>query len=123
VMPTVAFEEVHHKTPDCGKWLKDKNIKQLPINNTILQDASRIKGLLRIVDDKYHAKGVDENDILIIATARAHGGKLVSDEAKQIALPDILSKYKIPAVCNKMIKGVDCINFIEYIKHSKAVFR
>ena len=123
VIPTVAFEEVEHKAPDCGEWLKDNNLEQLPISNAILQDAKRIKGLLGIVGDNYHPNGVGENDILIIATARAHCTELVSDERKQTALPQVLSKSKIPAVCDIAGVSVTCINFIEYIKRSEAVFR
>ena len=96
VIPSVAFEEVQNKEPDCGQWLKDNNLEQLPINNAILQDAKRIKGLLGIVGDSYHAKGVGENDILIIATARLHGAELVSDEERQNYLPKIPSKRKSP---------------------------
>ena len=123
VMPSVAFEEVQNKTPDCGEWLKDNDLEQLAISNVILQDAKRIKGLLGIVGDNYHSKGVGENDILIIATARAHGAELVSDEEKQRTLPQVLSKRKIPAVCDMAGVSVTCINFIEYIKGSEAVFR
>lgn len=123
VMPTVAFKEVQDKTPDCGVWLRDNNLEQLAISNAILQDAKRIKGLLGIVGDNYHAKGVGENDILIIATARAHGAELVSDEERQITLPQVSSKRKIPAVCDMAGIAVHCINFIEYIKRSEEVFR
>jgi len=71
-MPSVAFvEEVAKESPDCAKWLKDHNLELLEITNAITQDAMRIKGLLGIVDDNYHPKGVGENDILILATARA----------------------------------------------------
>lgn len=123
VMPSVALEEVAHKVPDCGEWLKEIGIEQLAISNAILQDAKRIKGLLGIVGDNYHSKGVGENDILIIATARAHGFELVSDEEKQITLPKAPSKRKIPAVCDMAGISVPCINFIEYIKRSDEVFR
>lgn len=123
VMPSVAFEEVSHKTPECGEWLKDNNLEQLAISNAILQDAKRIKGLLGIVDDNYHPKGVGENDILIIATARQYGAELVSDEERQTNLPQVSSKRKIPAVCAIQTVSVSCINFIEYIKASGAVFR
>lgn len=123
VMPSVAFEEVENKAPDCGEWLKDNNLEQLVISNAILQDAKRIKVLLGIVGDNYHSKGVGENDILIIATARAHGAGLVSDEEKQRTLPQILSKRKIPAVCDMTGVSVPCVNFIEHIKRSEAVFR
>jgi predicted nucleic acid-binding protein len=123
VMPTVAFEEVQDKTPDCGAWLKENNLEQLAISNAILQDAKRIKGLLGIVDDNYHAKGVGENDILIIATARFHGAELVSDEERQSTTPQVPAKRKIPAVCAIPAVSVSCINFIEYIKRSEEVFR
>lgn len=123
VMPSVAFEEVENKTPDCGEWLKDNNLEKLAISNVILQDAKRIKGLLGIVGDNYHAKGVGENDILIIATARFHGAKLVSDEERQTNQPQIAAKRKIPAVCAMADVSVSCLNFIEYIKRSDAVFR
>lgn len=123
VMPSVAFEEVENKAPDCGEWLKDNNLEQLVISNAILQDAKRIKGLLGIVGDNYHSKGVGENDILIIATAYVYGAELVSDEEKQRTLPQVLSKRKIPAVCDMTGISVPCVNFIEYIKRSEAVFR
>ena len=103
--------------------LKDNNLEQLAISNAILQDAKRIKGLLGIVDDNYHSKGVGENDILIIATARLHEAELVSDERRQPSLPKISSNRKIPAVCAMPKVSVSCINFIEYIKASGAVFR
>lgn len=123
VMPSVAFEEVQNKTPDCGEWLKDNNLEQLAISNAILQDAKRIKDLLGIMGDNYHAKGVGENDLLIIATARLHGVELVSDEERQPTLPQVLSRRKIPAVCVMESVSVSCINFIDYIKASGEVFR
>jgi hypothetical protein len=122
MMPSVAFEEVANKTPDCGKWLKDKELEQLEITNTILQDAMRVKGLLGIVGDNY-GTGVGENDLLIIATAREQRAELVSDEAKQKNLPKELRKYKIPAVCDMPHVSVLCINFIDFIKRSDVVFR
>lgn len=32
VMPIVAFEEVENKIPDCGEWLKDKDVERLEIS-------------------------------------------------------------------------------------------
>lgn len=122
VLSSVAFNEVANKTPECGEWLKEKKVMQLEINNAILQDAVRIKGLLGITSDKYHPKGAGENDILIIATARAHKAELVSDEERQPTQPVELSKRKIPAVCSMADVAVPCINFIEYIKRSNTVF-
>ena len=121
VMPNVAFEEVVHKTPDCGDWLRDNILERLDISNAVVQEAIRIKKLLGIVGDGYHPKGVGENDILIIATACVHRSELVSDEGRQ-KLPDILAKRKIPAVCAMPDVSVSCINFIDFIKRSNVVF-
>ena len=122
-MPTVAFDEVTDKTPECGQWLKDHDIELLGISNAILQDAMRIKKLIGVVDDDYHAKGVGENDLLIVATARNHGADLISDEERQTTLPKESRKRKIPAVCAMKEVAVDCINFIDYLKKSDVVFR
>ncbi len=120
-MPRVALEEVEDKAPDCGEWLKLNQVERLEISDEILQEAVRIKELLRIVDDKYHAKGVGENDILIIATASVHRVELVSNEGRQKA-PEIPAKSKIPAVCSMQDVSVPCINFLEFITRSGAVF-
>jgi hypothetical protein len=122
MMPRVAFEEVANKTPDCGNWLRENHLEQLEISNAIVQDAMRIKELLGIVDDNYHPKGVGENDIFIIATARAHRAELVSDEERQPTPPIVPSKRKIPAVCAMTEVAVLCFNFVEYIKRSGVVF-
>ena len=121
VMPSVALEEVNSIAPDCGKWLKKNKIRQLKENNAILTDAMRIRGLLGIVGDKYHAKGVGENDIIIIATARIYESELVSNE-EQPTLPQILSKRRIPSVCSMQEVAVQCYQFIDYIKRSNEVF-
>lgn len=121
-MPRVAFDEVDHKVPECGDWLRQQGIELLDVTNEIAQDAVRIKGLLGIVNDNYHPKGVDENDLLIIATARAHGATLISDESKQ-KLPEVAAKRKIPVVCDMGEVQVRCERFVDYIKQSNAVFR
>jgi len=122
VMPSVAFQEVAHKTPECANWLEKTDIKQLEITNTIMKDAMRIKKLLGIKGDNYHSKGVGENDIFIIATARDHSAELVSNEGMQ-KIPDILAKKKIPAVCAMKEVDVLCINFLKFIKRSDEIFR
>lgn len=122
VMPKVAFEEVDAKIPDCGQWLRGHNLQQLPVDNAVIAEALRIKGLLGIVGDRYHPKGVGENDIFIIATAKVHQSPLVSNEGMQNNLPNELSKCKIPRVCLLPAVQVRCLNFIAFIKESQAVF-
>lgn len=121
-MSSVAFDEITKKTPDCSHWLKLIRLGIYEVDNATLQEALRIKTLLGIVGDQYGA-GVGENDLLIIASALVNGTELVSDEKRQNNLPTLLQKYKIPAVCNLPSISVRCINFIEYLKRSKHVFR
>lgn len=123
VMPDVAFKEVTNKTPELGNWLEKNNVTQLKITNDIIQDAMRIKKLLGIDGDKYRAKGVGENDLFIIAAARANGKALVSDENKQKILPQKHANMKIPAVCAMEAVEVSCINFLTFIKDSGQIFR
>jgi hypothetical protein len=121
-IPAVAFDEVAHVAPDCGEWLKEHDIQRLAVSNAILTKALSIKALLKIVGENYHPKGVGENDILIIATARAHHGELISDEGRQKLAPDEMAKRKIPSVCAMPEVAVSCINFLEFIKRSGVVF-
>ena len=117
----VALEEVGHKSPESAAWLKAQQIRVLPITQAILLDALRIKNLLGIHDDLYGG-GVGENDLYIIATARAHGGELLTDERRQPALPQSPRSYRIPAVCAMVEVHVQNLNFVEYFKRSQVVF-
>lgn len=122
-MPRVAFEEVRHKTAECAAWLADNDISLLEVDNAVMREAMRIKGLIGIEGDRYHPKGVDENDLLIIATASIHGIELVSDERRQAKPPQEPTKRKIPAVCSMAEVAVPCANFLEFIKNSGEIFR
>ena len=121
-VPLVAFEEVEHMLPECREWLRDAEIARLPMTAAILEESLRIKNLLGIVDDAYHPKGVGENDLFIIATARVERVALVSNEARQSNVPTALARWKIPAVCAKPDVNVRCINFLDLIKSSGEVF-
>ncbi|MCR4318035.1 MAG: DUF4411 family protein [Planctomycetes bacterium] len=122
-IPKIAFdEEVAIISPDCSTWLNDNNIEKLPMTPDIIGESVGIKNILGIVNDNYHSKGVGEIDIFIIATAKIHKIELVSNENRQSKLPDILSKYKIPAVCKFAKINVSCIDFTEFIKATGRVF-
>lgn len=120
---TVALEEVGHKSPDCAAWLKRQNVLRLPMSNDVLQAAMDIKHEVGIRNDQYHPKGVDENDILIIAAARYHGATLVTDEKRQFGKQNEPTKRKIPAVCDLPGVAVAHKNFLDYIRQSQQVFR
>jgi predicted nucleic acid-binding protein len=121
-IPSVAFDEVRHKAPECAVWMLDQPIMRLPMTEAILLDAMRIKNLIGVVADRYHPKGVGENDLFIIATARAHQATLVSDEERQLILPLEPTKVKIPAVCVKPDVDVQCESFLEFLKQANQVF-
>ncbi|TXK93773.1 DNA-binding protein [Methylococcaceae bacterium CS1] len=115
VISKKAFEEVRHKIPECGTWLKDNNIKIYDLTSESLLIASDIKELLGIIEEKY-TRGVGENDLFIIAIAQELGTTLVTEEGRQGVLPALKSNYKIPAVCNMESVGVANCNFLNLLK-------
>jgi len=118
----VALDEVGHKSPDCVTWLKNQNIRRLPMSNAVLQAAKQIKDDVGIQNDKYHPRGVDENDILIIAAAQYHGATLVTNEARQSSSLKEPTRRKIPAVCDLTNVAVTHKNFLDYFRASGQIF-
>lgn len=120
-IPEIAVEEVEHKVPECAHWLRDANLQKILVTEAVLLEAFRIKGLLGIEEDKY-GSGVDENDLIIIATARLSGCELVTNEAFQATPNKQKRNWKIPLVCNMNTVNVPWIDFLGYLKRSEAVF-
>jgi len=110
-----ALDEVCHKIPECGNWLKNNNIEVYPLTATSLEVAQKIKTLLGIVEERY-TKGVGEKDLLIISIAKENEKTLVSDESRQNKLPALKSNYKIPAVCNLPEVNIKCVSFLDLLK-------
>lgn len=121
-IPSVALDEVGMMSPDCCAWIKGSYIEVVQISSAIIRKATLYKSLIGVVDDKYHPKGVDENDLLIIASACEVGRCLVSNEARQPGDPLIPAKRKIPAVCNMAGISVPCMNFRELFMTSATPF-
>jgi predicted nucleic acid-binding protein len=119
---SVALEEVGHKAPGCATWLKNHDIRRLPMSNDVLQAAMSIKQQVGIRNDKYHPKGVDENDILIIAAAQHYSATLITNEKRQLGKQNEPTKRKIPAVCDLPGVSVAHKNFLDYIRKSEQVF-
>jgi predicted nucleic acid-binding protein len=118
----VALEEVGHKYPECASWLKSQSIRRLPMDNEVIHAAMQIKTLAGIQGEQYNPKGVDENDIFIIASAQYHGVKLVTNEARQFGKQTEPTRRKIPAVCDLPGVQVVHLNFLDYIRQSQQVF-
>ena len=120
----VALGEVKKRSPDCHAWLMQNNVSSVAMTNAALQKAVEIEARLNILDQRYNKAGVGENDILIIASAYDAGHELISNEARQEDWRKIqnLAKYKIPTVCGLDEIAVPCMNFLQWIKSSNAVF-
>lgn len=121
-IPAVALEEIGHMAPECAQWLKSVDALKLPISEVILMTAIAIKQSIGVMNDQYHPKGVDENDLLIIAAAKVHGAELITNEARQFGAQVVAQKYKIPAVCDMTSVDVASLNFLEYIRKSQQIF-
>lgn len=91
------------------------------VDNIIAWHALNINGEIGVQNDQY-GSGVDANDVIIIATAKALRFALVSNESRQPSLPLNMKNYKIPVVCNLQGVSVPCINFADLIKSSSRVF-
>lgn len=121
VFSAVALEEVKNKFPEIATWLKKRDVEVLQVTQQVATIALSIKNLLGVQGEQYGG-GVGENDILIIATAKAHQVELVTDESIQLNLPTKMKNYKIPAVCSLRPVGVKCMSFLDVLKKSNEVF-
>ncbi|MCH7731806.1 MAG: DUF4411 family protein [Candidatus Marinimicrobia bacterium] len=122
VFSEVAFDEVNQKIPECGKWLKECSVRKIVLDNDIIGVAKNINSILGIENDQYHKKGVDVNDLLIIATSKVLNVPLFTEERVQQKLPDNIKKCKIPAVCRMPEVNVECNNFTSFVKGSDRIF-
>lgn len=130
VISKVALEEVKHKIiygkiaydiPEAKLFIEILGKIFVP-DNTVddLSTVVKIKKILEIEEDSYHAKGVNENDLLIIAIAKRTDAVLVTNEARQGDADKIKikAKYKIPAVCDIPEVKVENINLQELLHES-----
>ena len=103
-------------------WLRAEDMTCVKMTAEAVIKAAEIKSTLEIVNEKYHPRGVGENDILIVASASVERHRLISNENRQPDIPDKKAKYKIPLVCDLPEVTVDCIDFLTLIKESGEVF-
>lgn len=119
VISDIAKIETNKKDKELFDWLKN-NGANIMIDKKDIQDlkiVQDIKDELGIIEDQYHPKGIDENDLFIISIAKRNNRILVSNESIQNNLPDIKSKYKIPAICNLSQVNLECINLLTLLKY------
>lgn len=102
VFPQPTIEELKKKQKDFFDYLKKNNAVEIPLNEAILKEGLQIKNSLEITSNNYHKKGVGENDILIIATAKLNNHILITEEGYQKNSPQQKRKFKIPLVCQNI---------------------
>lgn len=122
VISDTALEEVGHKYEECRDWLTSVPVDCIASTGDVLTMAQGYKEALGIEGEKYHPKGVDEKDLLIIASASCNACELIANEAFQPKLPPKRWRYKIPAVCQMETVDVPCIDFLGLITVSGVVF-
>jgi len=115
IFSKIAFDEINHKIPECGEWLKNNDVETYPLSTDAILQAQSIKVLLGIEEEEY-TKGVGENDLFIISIAKIYNSILITEESRQLVLPIKKSNYKIPAVCGLDEVNVSCKSFIDLLK-------
>lgn len=119
----VAYDEVADRSPECHNWLRTEDIERFEVDQATIHVSLDLKSKLGIVDDNYHPKGVGENDLLIIASAKVNQRRLVTNEARQDTnLPSNPARYKIPAVCGLAGIDVPTLNFLDLLQESDQPF-
>ena len=124
----VVHKEVEHKIGECSQWLGDSGMTYPDVSaDDVLSRGVQIKGDAGITGDiKDNPRGIDDNDLELIAVASLTGGIVVTEEHPQMdsqkkkGIPPKSINYKIPMVCR--INDVECTNFLEVIKASGRIF-
>ena len=92
---------------DLRTWIQNHKISiiRLSSNSDILKKSFELQIKYEVREG---SNGVKNNDLLLIAFAKAHKLTVVTYEGKQKEVPGEKCNYKIPLVCKK--EGVRCIN-------------
>ena len=120
-----VFDEIDPVSSADQKLHRDKKREKYPLHvwmednsftPTAITDDTKIISLK--LEQEYeinnNPKGVDQNDIALIAYAKYENKTVVTLEAKQPQKPEKKCNYKIPLVCDE--QKVECISFIEMLE-------
>ena len=91
-------------------WIRENHFLKTPIDNKTKKLSLDLEAKYQITDQ---SKGVDQNDLTLIAYAKKKNKIVVTLEGEQSQKPREKKNYKIPLVCSE--EGVSCVNFIEMI--------
>ena len=75
------FLEVENKAPDCVAWLAGNNLHIKKLSSTVIEIAKEIQNDLGIEDLRLNIKGVNENDIYLIASAKYEEVDVITNES------------------------------------------
>ncbi len=92
-------------------WLGKNHFIKTSIDNETKKLSLQLEAKYQITDQ---SKGVDQEDLTLIAYAKIENKTVVTLEGKQDQKPREKRNYKIPLVCSE--EGIPCVNFIETIK-------
>ncbi len=121
----VMHKEVKHKIDEYAEWLDENNVAYPRVReDDVLARGIEIKNKAGITTDiKDNKKGIDDNDLELIAVASLSDKKVVTEEKVQKLGKGTKSNsrnYKIPLVCQ--LNNVDVTNFLEMMKASGKTF-
>ena len=92
-------------------WLGENRFIKTPIDNETKKLSLQLEAKYQITDQ---SKGVDQQDLTLIAYAKIENKTVVTLEGKQDQKPREKRNYKIPLVCRE--QGIPCVNFIGMIE-------
>lgn len=102
VISETAKRESFLKFPETQEWLQKNNIN-ITTYPLLAEDRTFVKEIEKklTIDVKgYHVKGVNENDLRIIAVAHRLQYTIITEESEQSPKPENnKTRYRIPAVC------------------------
>lgn len=105
------YDQIIVKEDPLTKWLKENRFFSTSIDDETESLSLEWEGKYQIREE---SKGVDEEDIKLIAYAKRESRIVVTLEKKQDKDPSRKKyNYKIPPVCSE--EKVPCINFVEMI--------
>lgn len=105
------YDQITVKKDPLTKWLKKNHFFSIPIDDKTEKLSLKLEGKYQITGQ---SKGVDQEDITLIAYAKRKNKIVVTLEGKQDKNPSRKKyNYKIPLVCSE--EKVPCINFVEMI--------
>lgn len=110
------FDQIDPKKDKADKslreWMIDSQFVPIPINKFVEGRSLELEKEYQIRKDS--KRGVDENDLKLIAYAMLYEKAVVTAEGKQHNKLEKKCNSKIPLVCKE--QGVKCINFVGMLK-------